>query len=669
MGLRKNRRRTSQQAAAVTVTLALSLAGAAAANASVTADGSVKYTGSVPKWAVSAQDAGAAPADDTVEGEIYLNLQDKQGAEALATAVSTPGSPLYRHPLTPSQWISRFSPTASQYATVVNKLKAEGLTITGTPASRLYVVFRGTADQVNAAFSTSMHLYHHAGTRLAAPAKAPALPSSIARLVSAVSLDQSRLQTRPNLVSPGHVDKASGSSTLNQPKAQARSTQQTTPSTTAACSQYWGQYTSSVPAAYNGQTSYPTNICGYDAKQLRSGYNLNTWNTLGVNGSGQTVAITDAYASPTIVADTNALAAQSGEPALGANQYQQIVPGTFYDEEACGGPSGWQGEQSLDVQAVHSIAPKAKILYVGGSNCGGGLDMALSTIIDQKLATVVSNSWGDVGEDVPAEVLAGEQNIFVQAAGEGIGLYFSSGDNGDEAAALGTPEPDFPASDPFVTSVGGTSMGIDKKGKLAVETGWGTAYQRILDNPDGTSSYAGALPGSFGGGAGGGISTLFAEPAYQKGVVPNSLSGGKRVSPDVSALADPYTGFQIGISPITDDGTLATADYENETYGGTSLASPLTAAMVALSQQLTHSSVGFANPTLYTLDRFLPGSFRDVKPSSTPVAVEYTSASSGHRFLITMDKDTSLTTTAGYDDVTGMGAMSFSLAQLLGRGR
>ncbi|KYH44608.1 hypothetical protein AZH51_08390 [Branchiibius sp. NY16-3462-2] len=631
----------------------------------------MKYPGSVPKWAVTAQDAGAAPADDTVEGEIYLNLQDKQGAETLATAVSTPGSPLYRHPLSPSQWISRFSPTAGEYATVVNKLKSEGLTITGTPASRLYVVFRGTADQVNAAFSTSMHLYHHAGTRLAAPAKAPALPSSIAKLVSAVSLDQSRLQTRPNLVSPGHVDKTAGSSSLNKSKAQAQSKlrSQTTPSTTAACSQYWGQYTASVPAAYNGQTSYPTNICGYDAKQLRSGYNLNTWNSLGVNGSGQTVAITDAYASPTIVSDTNALAAQSGEPALGAGQYQQIVPSTFYDEEACGGPSGWQGEQSLDVQAVHSLAPKTNILYVGGSNCGGGLDIALSTIIDRKLATVVSNSWGDVGEDVPAEVLAGEQNIFVQAAGEGIGLYFSSGDNGDEAAALGTAEPDFPASDPFVTSVGGTSMGIDKKGKLAVETGWGTAYQRILDNADGTSSYAGALPGAFGGGAGGGVSTLFAEPAYQKGVVPNSLSGGKRVSPDVSALADPYTGFQIGISPITDDGTLATADYENETYGGTSLASPLTAAMVALSQQLTHGSVGFANPTLYTLDRFLPGSFRDVKPSSTPVAVEYTSASSGHRFLITMDKDTSLTTTAGYDDVTGMGAMSFSLAQLLGHGR
>lgn len=668
MGLRNNRRRASQQMAAVTVTLALSVAGAAAANASVTADGSVRYSGSVPTWAVSAQDAGAAPADDTVEGEIYLNLRDKQGAETLATAVSTPGSPLYRHPLSPSQWIGRFSPSAADYAIVVDKLKSEGLTITGTPASRLYVVFRGTADQVNAAFSTSMHLYHHAGTRLAAPAKAPSLPSDVAKLVSAVSLDQSRLQTRPDLVSPGHVDKASGSSTLNRATAQARSTQQTTPSATAACSQYWGQYTASVPAAYDGQTSYPTNICGYDAKQLRSGYNLKTWNALGVNGSGQTVAITDAYASPTIVSDTNALAAQSGEPALGAGQYQQIVPGTFYDEKACEGPSGWQGEQSLDVQAVHSIAPKAKILYVGGFNCGGGLDMALSTIIDKKLATVVSNSWGDVGEDVPAEVLAGEQNIFAQAAGEGIGLYFSSGDNGDEAAALGTPEPDFPASDPFVTSVGGTSMGIDNKGKLAVETGWGTAYQRIVDNADGTSTYAGALPGAFGGGAGGGVSTLFAEPAYQKGVVPNSLSAGKRVSPDVAALADPYTGFQIGISPITDDGTLATADYENETYGGTSLASPLTAAMVALSQQVTHSRIGFANPTLYALDRVLPGSFRDVKPSATPVAVEYTSATSGHRFLITMDKDTSLSTTPGYDDVTGMGAMSFSLAQLLGRG-
>jgi subtilase family serine protease len=192
----------------------------------------------------------------------------------------------------------------------------------------------------------------------------------------------------------------------------------------------------------------------------------------------------------------------------------------------------------------------------------------------------------------------------------------------------------------------------------------------IVKDAAGNLSYTDPLPGSlFAGGAGGGVSAVNAEPAYQKGVVPDSLSNGKRVSPDLAALADPYTGFEIGISPIIDDSTLETGDYANETYGGTSLASPLTAAQVALAQQLTHSVIGFANPTLYGLDRILPSAFRDVQPPSQEVAVVYTSKTSGRSFLMTLNHDTSLTVAKGYDDVTGMGAMSFDLAHLLALGR
>src|SRR6185437_12275371 len=97
----------------------------------------------------------------------------------------------------------------------------------------------------------------------------------------------------------------------------------------------------------------------------------------------------------------------------------------------CQYPSGWQGEQTLDVESVHALAPGAKILYVGGFNCGGGLDVAMSKILDGGLANIVSNSYGDQGEDVGADVVAGEVNIQLQAAGEGIGLYFSCGDSGD----------------------------------------------------------------------------------------------------------------------------------------------------------------------------------------------------------------------------------------------
>ena len=216
---------------------------------------------------------------------------------------------------------------------------------------------------------------------------------------------------------------------------------------------------------------------------------------------------------------------------------------------------------------------------------------------------LVSNSYGDVGENVPLSSIRGQENLHIQAAGEGIGLYFSSGDNGDESASLGSAQPDFPASSPWVTSVGGTSLGIDKTGQKSFETGWGDVLDQIVSSPRG-NVYAAALPGNLdGGGAGGGQSTLFDQPAYQKGVVPASLAGGKRVSPDLAALADPYTGFSIGIRPITDDTTLAAGEFVNETYGGTSLASPITAALSALVQQSTNTRLGFANPTLYATYR------------------------------------------------------------------
>ncbi|WP_460580741.1 S53 family peptidase [Humibacter ginsengisoli] len=667
MTTRASRRMLTRRATAILAAgasiIALSATGISAADAATTVD----YAGSVPNWATSANDSGTPAADTSVEGELYLKLRDQQGASNLAMAVSTPGTRQYRHWLSPQAWIARFSPTQRTYDATLAYLTSKGLTITGTPDSRQYIVYRGTPEEMKAAFGTTLHTYSHDGRQLIAPSTAPSLPSQIGASVSAVSLDQSRTLTRPDSIKQGDIPSTSGPST---PKP--RMFAGTAPVVNAPCSTYWGQNTATVPAAYNGQTQYPTNICGYVPKQLRSAYNLDTWSRWGVDGSGQTVAIIDAYASPSIQSDVNQYSAQNGEPQLAPGQYQQIVPdpSEFVDTALCQEPSGWQGEQTLDVEAVHAIAPKANVLYVGGFDCEGGLDIAMSKILDHKLANIVSNSWGDVGEDVPADVIAGQQNLHIQAAGEGIGLYFSSGDNGDEAANLGYPSPDFPASSPYVTSVGGTSIGVDQKGKLVMEVGWGVQADVIKKDADGNLSYTDPLPGSlFAGGAGGGVSAVNAEPAYQKGVVPDALSKGKRVSPDLAALADPYTGFEIGISPIVDDSTLATGDYINETYGGTSLASPLTAAQVALAQQLTHSTIGFANPTLYGLDRILPSAFRDVQPPSQEVAVVYTSKTSGRSFLMTLNHDTSLSVTKGYDDVTGMGAMSFDLAHLLAQGR
>ncbi|MDQ1576283.1 MAG: hypothetical protein QOH55_1433 [Microbacteriaceae bacterium] len=646
-------------ASAATV-LALSMTGAGAANA---AD-RVPFTHSVPSWATAANDAGAAPASVTFEGEIYLPLRDPQGAAALATAVSTPGNPAFRHTLSPAQWISRFSPTQADSDAVVSFLTAAGLTITAVPASRQYVVFRGTAKQLGSAFGTSLHSYKYAGRQLVAPSTAPSLPSAVGIKISAVSLDQSRTLTKPNSITQGDLG-ASGDPQLSR-KAAAP------PVVTTPCSHYTGENIVTVPPSYNGQTQYGTYNCGYTPAQLRSAYGLSDLSAKGVNGSGQTIAIIDAYASPSILQDVNTYSAANGEPGLTTSSYQQLVPqpSEFTDQAACQYPSGWQGEQTLDVESAHGIAPGAHILYVGGANCGGGLDAAMSKILDNKLATIVSNSYGNAGEAIPADVIQGEVNLQVQAAGEGIGLYFSSGDSGDETARLGYPSPDFPASSPWVTSVGGTSMGIDKSGNLAYEAGWGDTVDQIVKDASGNLVYTQPLPGTrFVGGAGGGASAVFAEPDYQKNAVPAALANGHRVSPDVAALADPYTGFQIGIRPIVNDVTLATGGFVNETYGGTSLASPIVAAQIAIVQQSTRTSIGFANPTLYGIQRVLPNSFRDVVPQNPTQAVAYTSRISGNSYLVSFDQDTSLKTATGYDSVTGLGGVSFPVLTLVAAGR
>lgn len=646
-------------AASLVAAFALSLTGVSAASA---ADRTT-FAGSVPKWATAANDQGAVPSAETVEGELYLPLRNQAAAEALARAVSTPGIG-YRLGLTPAQWIARFAPTQADSNALVLALKKAGFSISAVPASRQYVVFRGTAAQIAALFGTSLHNYAHAGTTLAAPSTVPSLPTSLGVKVSGLSLDQSRSLTRPDSIKQGDIPGDAGAQTFGRSAAAPSGIP--TP-----CSAYIGQNVVTFPAAY-GTTQFSTYNCGYTPAQLRSAYGISALPKSN-NGAGQTVAIIDAYASPTIVQDVNTYSAALGEPVLARGQYTQIVPAPsqFVDQEACQEPSGWQGEQTLDVEAVHALAPAANILYVGGFNCIGGLDIAMSKILDGKLANIVSNSYGNVGEDVPADVIAGENNLYIQAAGEGIGLYFSSGDNGDEVAALGDPEPDFAASSPWVTSVGGTSLGIDAKGRISFETGWGDTLDKVVADPTtGALGYAAPLPGAlFGGGAGGGRSTLFAQPWYQRGIVPASLAQGMRVSPDIAALADPYTGFLIGIRPIVDDGTLETGDFENDTYGGTSLASPLVAAQIALVQQATHSTIGFANPTLYGIDRVLPSAFRDVVHANPPIALAYTGAVSGNSYLITLDRDTSLTTARGYDNVTGLGGVSFTLLTLLAQGR
>jgi subtilase family serine protease len=603
-----------------------------AANSAFSASGTRSAIGdSVPGWTHLAKATGATSDSQRLSFNVVLNLRNQSAAEALAAAVSDPSSTSYGHYLTAAQFNAQFGPTASQVAKVSAFLKSAGIKVDGVAAGNRWVEANGTVGQINAAFGTEMKNYSYRGKNLSGPSKTLTVPSSVSGIVGAVvGISSEGSLRQPMSVQSGNggaVVADSGTPNANLP-------------TPSSCSHYWGEHTQTVPEAF-GKTSFPTPGCGYSGKQLRVAYGVDSAVSQGNDGSGVTVGIIDAYASPTIAADTDALSAMNGEPTFKPGQFTETDFGPFGLQTECG---DWSFEEAIDVQSVHGLAPGANIHFFGAQDCDTGIDAAINYVIQNHSVDIVSNSYGFIGEDGLGSEVATEHSMFLQAALEGIGFYFSSGDFGDNTAVGAPhPEPDYPASDPLVTSVGGTTLGLNSNGSYSFETTWGN-YLDPVDFSGPTAQYSLPLPGEFLSGGGGGVSALFKEPAYQKLAVPSTLarlnSGAPmRVVPDVAALADPETGFIID-----HNGGLFQ-------FGGTSLACPIFAGIQALASQGRHAPIGFANPLLYTAPVLL-GGYRDIKD---PAAGSLVYATNSGRNLLVGASDTSLTSVKGYDDATGLG--------------
>jgi len=386
----------------------------------------------------------------------------------------------------------------------------------------------------------------------------------------------------------------------------------------------------------------PWSIRGHTPADIKSAYGISG----AYDGAGQTVAVIDAYASPTIVQDVNQWSANRGLPTLKANQFTQIVaPGTFNrPQNPKQDPQGWYGEETLDIEAVHGMAPGAKIVYVGAPNNYQDLDAAMNHVVDRQLAQIVTNSYGFNTELLPPGYVKPFEDTLIQAAAEGIGVYFSSGDNGDETSTFGFATADWPASSPWVTAVGGTALGVNSGGARALETGWGTSTYNCNQTTL-ACTRSGWLYG-----AGGGVSQIFAKPSYQ-----GRLSASGRAVPDVAALGDPQTGFLIGQTQTFPEG----AHYDEFRIGGTSLSTPIFAGIMVLADQAAGSPHGFANPLFYSN----AGAFYDVQSVKTAVArrnyVNGVDSTAGVADLLRTFDDYSGSPTQhtgpGWDNVTGLG--------------
>jgi subtilase family serine protease len=368
-----------------------------------------------------------------------------------------------------------------------------------------------------------------------------------------------------------------------------------------------------------------------------------------VNGHGVTVAVLLIYPSPTAVSDLNRFAAGHGLPQLSPGQFSQVLPGSFNYGASSGCPSIQQvtTESVGDLESVHNMAPGAHLVYVAASDCQPqDIVAAINETVDNHLADIVTNSYGLQYSAVPAAVISAAHQDFVQAAAEGIGFFYASGDFGDTSPASGTPQAEWPAADPMVTAVGGTSLLIGPDGRREGELGWGTTLDPVIAS-GGAAAYALPLPGQYVAGSGGGPALGYAQPAYQRGVVPPALAGTtdpRRFVPDVAADADLATPVLFG---VTINGT-----YTEGGGFGTSVASPLFAGVEALADQAAGGPHGFVNPLLYLLRD--TGILHDITRVPAPVAAAV--SLTGTTYLDTMQVDTSLSAGPGYDGQTGLGS-------------
>ena len=524
----------------------------------------VALADSVSPLTSSSQLVANVVANQKIALSIGLKLRNQANLTSYLQQITSPSSPLYRHYLDPASFAALYGPLPQSEGVVVNFLRSQGLTISGTYANHLVVDAIGTVAQAEHAFQVQINDYRStAGHAFFANASAPSLPVDIASLISSISgLDDTVQYQRPPLVS-------NASLALQQQTA-----------TAANCPQ-------------PGSAVMPTS---YTPAQIASAYDFNRLYNAGISGDGQSVALLelDGFSSADIAAYTACFGGQ--------HTVIQTIPIDGYNQAA--GSSA--AEVELDMEMVLGLAPHLSNLRVyEAANALSSYNDAWARIISDHVP-VVSTSWVfcEEGAGMAAEIQ--QENIFFQAAAaQGQTILAASGDlgaNGCYNAQTGAnqqPAVDDPASQPYVTGVGGTTLHLNFDNTYNSEQVWN---DRAIGN----------------GASGGGISQVWQMPAWQQAPgVANAFTTGNREVPDVSVNADPQTGYDVycAVGGCAKRGWMV--------IGGTSAAAPVWAALVALANEsslkINGFTLGFLNPSLYAIGHGASGTsyalaFHDIVP-------------------------------------------------------
>jgi hypothetical protein len=538
----------------------------------------------IPSGAVA---RGALPPSSVIAATVALQPRNPGALAAFAKSVSTPGSPSYHHYLTVAQFARRFAPGVVQVASVRAVLQAQGLHPGALAPNGLSFDVTASAATMSKAFATSFRRYRVAGGRIAfANTAAPALPESVSGAVQGVvGLDSLQLPQPAGLQKTGRA----------RPHAAAPTGQDAiAPGESQPC----------TAGADSG---------GYTAGEIASAYDLSDLYAAGDGGSGTTVGLFEL--EPYSASDIAAYQACYGTSTSITNVTVDGGPGT----------GAGQGEAALDIEDVIGLAPNTSIFVYEGKNTGASALDTYRAIVTQNRAKVISTSWGLCEPQEGSSAANAENTLFLEAASQGQTIFAASGDHGVKDCTSGfssnIKSVDDPASQPYVTGVGGTSL--TAVGPPPTESVWNSTWNN----------------GSASGAGGGGVSSLWVEPSYQSAfAIPQTgvtcvtvRSYACREVPDVSADADIVTGYSVF--------------YNNgwSIFGGTSAAAPTWAALAALanaSVACTGKSVGFANPALY-------------QAAATDYATYFNDVTSGNNAFGGLS---GYPARAGYDMASGLGS-------------
>ncbi|MGA3264446.1 MAG: protease pro-enzyme activation domain-containing protein [Terracidiphilus sp.] len=505
----------------------------------------VTLMGNVHPLAREEFDQGVVREETRLESMVLIlepSAEQQAELDALVEAQHDARSPLFHQWLTPAEYGARFGVSAQDLAQIAGWLKGHGFTVEEIAASSRLVIFSGTAGQVAKTFHAEIHRYKMDGVEHIANSQDPQIPAALAGVVgSIVSLHDFRRRS----------------------EIKAR---------TALGAQ---------PLYSAGSTHY---LFPADFAVI---YDLNSLYGAGTTGAGTSIAI--AGRSNINLSDVAAFRAISE---LAANDPVVILVGTNP-----GLVSGDQDESTLDVEWSGAVAPAATVTLVVGNSTAttDGVDLSAQYVVNHATAPVVSSSYGSCEQDMGTAELAFYNQLWEQAASQGMSVFVASGDAGaadcyaGSAAVASGAAVNGMCSSPYSTCVGGTEFNEGSNSAQYWSETNSASYESVLSYiPEEVWNESGANGGSGLWASGGGTSVIYAQPAWQKGVI--ATSGEMRAVPDVALGAAAHDGYVI---------------VENGTYSvisGTSASSPSFAGVMALVVETKGGAgQGNANAGLYPL--------------------------------------------------------------------